>query len=299
MSVFTDIALLRPTWLLLLPALVLVAVFLRRQSVGLGDWTRVIDPAMMVALRALGRVEADSTGARGMAALITAALVVLALAGPAIERREAAAFRNLDGVVFVLDASKSATEGSDWIAMQTIARYGIAALGSRPAGLVIFAGDAYVATDLTADTRQLGITLSLVDAETVPDPGSRPHLGLALARDMLQSSGVLAGDVVLISDGAGLGPEALKRASDIAGQKARLSVIVPQTSPAAETLAAAGAGKVFNLAQIDDFAGFLGRSGRDRLEEQEYKLLFRADLGRYLLLAALIPALILFRRRLV
>lgn len=292
-----DLTLLRPAWLLAVPLVMLLAVLWRRQAAGLGDWGRVIDPAMLAALRALGRVEATGTGLRGGAGLLLTGAVVVALSGPAVERRAAASYRNLDGVVFVLDASRSATNGAEWIAMQTIGRFGIAALGTRPGGMVVFAGDAYVATDMTADTDQLGVTLSLIDADTVPDPGSRPHLGLKLALEMLRDSGVLAGDVVLMSDGGGFGPETLARAGEIVAQGARLSVVVPGRSATAETLAATGGGQVFELSQIDAFASFLGRSGRDRLEQQEYKLLFRSDLGRYLLILALVPAVMLFRRR--
>ena len=36
---------------------------------------------------------------------------------------------------------------------------------------------------MTADHAQLGQTLSLVGADTVPDPGTRPGLALARARD--------------------------------------------------------------------------------------------------------------------
>ena len=297
MSGWGDLALLRPIWLLAVPLVLLLSVGLRRQAAGLGDWARVIDPAMLAAMRALGRVEVTGTGARGIAGLLVAGIAAVALSGPAVERREAAAFRNLDGVVFVLDVSKSVTEGADWIRVQTLGRFGIASLGTRPAGMVVYAGDAYVATDMTADTAQLGITLSLIDADTVPDPGSRPYLGLELALDMLRDSGVLAGDVVLMSDGAGIGPEAIGLAADIAGQGARLSVVVPRRDASVDTLAATGGGQVFDLSQIDELAQFLGRSGRERLEQQEYKLLFRADLGRFLLILALVPALLLFRRR--
>ncbi len=292
-----DIVLLRPLWLLALPPLVLAAVLLRRRRVRLGDWDRVVDPAIMAALRALGRAENSGGGFPGVAALSAAAVVIVALAGPAVERRDAAAYRNLDGVVFVLDVSPSMTESDDWIAIQTMARVGVAALRSRPAALIVFGGDAYMATDMTADTRQLGLTLSLLGAGTVPDPGSRPGLGLGLAERALNRAQILAGDVVLLTDGGGLGPAALQQAAVIAGHGARVSVVAPQRTAATETLASTGGGQVFALDQSADLAGFLARSGQTRLEKQDYPLLFRADYGRYLLGLALILVLPLFRRQ--
>ena len=297
MSWLADITLLRPVWLLLLPLLGIACVVLRRRVSGLGDWPNVMDAELMQALRELGRVDTSGGRPPHLLGLIAAALVVLALSGPAVERRDAAAFRNMDGVIFVLDASASVFEDGYWTDLQTMGRFGISALGSRPAALVTFAGDAYVAADLTADTRQLGLTLSLIDTDTVPDAGSRPHLGLSQALTIMQGARLLGADVVLMSDGATLGPEEIRVAALIAAQGGRLSLAVPDTSPAAQTLASAGGGQVFDLSQIDAFASYLRDGVPAQLERQDYPLLFWSDLGRYLLLVALIPVALLFRRR--
>ena len=214
MSGLGEMALLRPLWLLALPALAAFALLLWRRQRGAGDWARVIDPALLAGLHAMGRIERAGPGAAGLAALLVAGLTALALSGPSVERRDAAAFRNLDGVVLVLDASPSATGGADWEGLRTMGRSGIAALGSRPGALVVFAGDAYVASDMTADTRQVGLTLSLVEEDTVLDPGSRPERGLRLAAEILEEAEVLAGDVVLLTDGGGVGRSTGNRRRD-------------------------------------------------------------------------------------
>lgn len=293
-----DISLLRPLWLIALPALVALAVVLRRRRAGLGDWDRVLDPAMLRALRALGRVDEAGSARRGLMALIAAGLVVVALAGPALERRDAAAFRNLDGVIFAIDASASMVESARWPALQTMGRFGVAALGSRPGALLVFGGDSYVASDMTGDLRQLGQTLSLIDAGTVPDKGSRPERALAQAALILEEADVLAGDVVLFSDGGGLGSAALTKAGELAARGARVSVVsLDVPGPDVQALAATGQGRVFTLNETDAFAAFLAQDARDRLEKQDFPLLFWSDYGRLLLLAALIPVLLLFRRR--
>ncbi|PIL20769.1 hypothetical protein P775_07780, partial [Puniceibacterium antarcticum] len=211
---------------------------------------------------------------------------------------DAAAFRNLDGVVFVIDASPSMTGSARWPLLQTMGRFGVAALGSRPGALVVFAGDSYVASEMTGDLRQLGQTLLLIDGDTVPDMGSRPERALAQAAVMLREAKVLAGDVVLFSDGGGLGPEALVAAAALAEQGARLSVVSAEgPGPEVQALAATGRGRVFELNETEGFAAFLSEQARDRLEKQEYPLLFWSDYGRFLLLAALIPVLLLFRKK--
>lgn len=289
--------LLRPEWLLALPLLAVAGWLLHRQRGGLGGWDRVADPRLLQAMTALGRVERRGSALALLAVLASAGITVLALTGPAVERRDALSFRNLDGAVFVLDASPSMTGGDGWQAMQIAARYGIAALGSRPGGLVVYAGDAYVASDLTADLRQLGQTLSLIDEGTVPDPGTRPERGLALALRMLDEAGVLAGDVVLFTDGGGLGPATLEQAAAIAARGARLTLVTAEAPPpAALTHAEAGQGRALTADDPEALAGWLGDGARQDLVRQDFPLLFRRDLGRWLLVLAMAPLLLLFRR---
>lgn len=293
-----DLTLLRPAWLLALPVLLLFAWWLYTRRGGLGDWQKASDPALLRAMAALGRVDKSASAAPLLALMGALALIVIGLAGPAIERRDTLSFRNLDAVVFVVDASPSVTEDARWPQMLTMGRFGLASLGTRPGGLIIYAGDAYVATDMTLDHLQLGQTLSLIGAETVPDPGSRPARGLQMAAELLAEAEVVAGDVVLMTDGAGLGPASLQAAGVIAAQGARLSLIALNAPSAAfETHAAAGQGRVFTLDQTEALADWLSAAARTRLQQQDYPLLFWYDMGRYLLLLALLPMLLLFRRQ--
>ncbi|MBP0484772.1 vWA domain-containing protein [Sagittula salina] len=287
--------LLRPEWLLALPVLAAFGWAMLRRELGLGDWVKAADPRLLRALAAMGQVEGDRRDTGPLAVLAAAGLVVLGLAGPAVERRDAVSFRNLDAAILVLDASTSATESPDWTQIVAMGRHGLSTLGTRPGGLVVYAGDAYVASDVTGDLRQLGQTLSLVDAETVPDPGSRPERGLALALSLLEQAQVLQGDVILFSDGAGVGPEALSLAARIADRGARLSV-VPMGGADLETLAQLGQGHVFSPEDTTAFAAFLADEGRAQRMAQDYPLLYWRDLGRWLLALALVPLLWLFRR---
>ncbi|WP_299964115.1 VWA domain-containing protein [uncultured Roseobacter sp.] len=292
-----DVTLLRPGWLLALPALALVGWWLWQRRGGLGDWQRASDPALLRAMAALGRVDQGASRAPLVAMLAALGLIILGLAGPAVERRDTLSYRNLDGVLFVIDASPSVTTHARWSQLQAMGRFGLAALGTRPGGLIVFAGDAYVATDMTRDHLQLGQTLSLIGPETVPDPGSRPERALALAETVLAEAGVLAGDVVVMTDGAGLGPSSLQATGAIAARGARVSLVALEgLTPAFETHAAVGQGRVFTLGETGALTDWLTEAARSRLERQQTPLLFWTDLGRYLLLLALVPLLTLFRR---
>lgn len=292
----SGVTLLRPLWLLALPLLAAAGWWLARRAGGLGDWERAVAPELLAAMRAMGRVAPGRGGDRGWTLPAAAALIGLGLAGPAVERRDAIAFRNLDGVVFVLDASPSATGGAGWTDLIGAGRAAVAALGSRPGGLVVFAGDAYVATDMTADARELGQTLSLVDAETVPDPGSRPARGLALARRMVDEARILAGDVVLLGDGGGIGPAAMAEAGRIAESGARLSLVAPDPGPEAAALAAAGGGVVFPAGDALALADWIAEESRAKIVRQDHPLLYWSDLGRWVAALALLPLFLAFRR---
>lgn len=289
---------LRPVWLLALLPLAAYGAWLWWRRGGIGGWDSGARPDLLAALTALGQVEPAPRRWPVLAALAAALLMVLALAGPAVERRSALAFRNLDGVVFVLDVSPSLVAAPAWVELQTMGRFALTALGTRPAALVVFAGDAYVATDLTADLRELGQTWSLLGPGVVPDPGTRPERGLALARKVLDDGAVLAGDVVLFTDGGGLGPQATAIAQAVAARGARLSVVLANAGQgaAAESLAKAGGGRAFGLDDTDALAGFLQRDGRDQLERQEYPLIYWRDFGPWLMALALLPLAALFRR---
>lgn len=293
-----DVTLLRPLWLLALPGLIAAGWWFATRRGGLGDWQRASDPALLQAMAALGRMDRQTSRAPLWAMLMAVAITCIALTGPAVERRDTLSFRNLDGVLLVMDASASMIEHPRWPQMQTMGRFALASLGTRPGGLIVFAGDAYAATDMTLDHLQLGQTFSLIDGNTVPDPGSRPARALALAAQQLETAQVIAGDVILMTDGAGLDAASLQAAAAIAGQGARLSLVsMDAPGPAFDTHAAVGQGVVFTLEQTDALSRWLSDAARTRLEAQDYPLLFWKDMGRYLLILALAPLLLLFRRQ--
>lgn len=291
-----DITLLRPFWLLALPLVVSAGWLLWSRRGGLGDWERVTNPALLQAMAALGRIERAPNRGPLLAGLSIIGLLAFALSGPAIERRDTLSYRNLDGVLFLVDASASVHEDPRWPQLLTMGRFGLAALGTRPGGLIVFGGDAYVATEMTHDHLQLGQTFSLIEPDTVPDKGSRPGRALDLAADLLRTAQVIAGDVVVFSDGAGLGPETLRQTAQIAEQGARVSFVGFDALPSLQSHAKAGKGHAFVLSDTEALGAWLSDDARARLERQDYPLLFWHDYGRYVLILTLVPLLLLFRR---
>ncbi|MDP4022691.1 VWA domain-containing protein [Methylobacterium sp. NEAU 140] len=301
------LALLRPWWLAALPVVAVLAVVAVRRAAPLGDWGRAVDPALMTHLARSGAVLGGRRRA-SLAAALAAGLIALALTGPAVERRDAATFRNLDETVIVLDLSRSVAEGGNLGAVRQAAAAVAEAAGTRAVALVVYAGDAYLAVSPTTDRDSLGTTLFALDADTVPDRGSHPERGLALARRTLAEADVVAADVVLISDGDGIGDAAAREARALRDRGWRLQTLfvpagqtVPPGAPrpdalALARLAAAGGGVAADVTAPAPVLDAVAEPTARHLAAGGYGVFAYADLGRWLLLLAALPALLLFRR---
>ena len=296
-------ALLRPAWLLALPLLMLALLLTRPGTGGLADWPRAIDPPLLAAMLRRGAVQGGGrTGWNGL--LAVGVLVILGLAGPALLRPDAGRLRNLDATLVVIDLSREAVHGHLLAQAQTAAQRLLAFSGGRQLGLILYAGDAYLASPLTNDTAAMSSLLFAIDAETVPDPGVRPERALALARKVLEEASILRGDVVMVSSGAGLGASASAQAQLLAAAGHRLETLFLPGGNAAdadrraglEALAALGGGTGADVARagplLDALSGqnvlHFGRSGLNVLAYQEF--------GRWLLVLAALPLLLAFRR---
>ncbi|MEH3145983.1 MAG: VWA domain-containing protein [Methylobacterium frigidaeris] len=301
------VSLLRPWWLLALPLVGLLAWRAAYRAAPLGDWPRAVEPALLAALRARGAVRPGRRQAKG-ALVALAALIVLALSGPAVERPGASGFRNLDTAVIVIDLSRSVAEGGGLGEAKTAAQGVAEAAGTRSVALVAYAGDAYLAATPTTDRDALGTVLFALDGATVPDPGSNPARALALTRRLLAEANAVAADVVLLSDGGGVDAAAGREAAGLSREDGhRLhTLFVPGRSLPAHAarpdraglarLAAAGGGAAGEVAAPAAVLASMAETLPRRLAEGGFAVLAWQDWGRALLLLALVPALLLFRR---
>lgn len=297
--------LLRPAWLLAIPVLALVAVLFARRGHSLGGWDQAVDTPLMAALDRLGKVSHGAKQTRWLAPLI-AGLIALALTGPAKERADGVAFRNLDGVVIAFDLSSSMIEGGRFTDAQTTVRLIAQSVGSRQVALVVYGGDAYRASAFTTDRAALGQIIAFLDAETMPDGGSRPERALALAGQMIEEAEIVIGDVVLVTDGGGLSPLAQTQARGLEEAGIPLSTIfvpsiiedlVRTDRAGVDALAVTGGGVSGDLLDPFPVTRALEQGLQRRLREMDGAVQTRRDYGRYLLLLAILPALALFRRR--
>lgn len=303
------LTLLRPWWLLGLPAAALVALAAVRRIGGVGDWRRAVDAHLLDAIAKRGGVVAGE-GQGALVAAVVCGLVALALVGPAVERTDTASFRNLDTVVVALDLSRSVAESPQFRDAKLAALSAAEAAGTRQVAVIAFAGDAYLVAPPTTDQKGLETTLFAIDGQTVPDLGSAPARALGLARQTLKEAGAVAGDVVLISDGAGVDEGVRDEARALAADGHALHALyvapkhatgappgpAPSGKPELEVLASLGGGASATVAETSAVDERLSRRAAERLGPGAYASLIWYDFGRWLLALAVAPALLLFRR---
>ena len=192
MIIWDNLAIIRPYWLSALPALVCFLYFTKSYNYSLGDWPRAMDPNL---LDAILRLQPRTDSKNGASFIYwSLAILVLALSGPSMRASDSKQFRNMDSSIVILDVSREQILRQAAVAAQTI----ISQCGARQFGLVLYAGNAYLASPITDDEDSLESLIFSVDERTIPDGGTKPDAALSLVRKILDQSHVFAGDITLI-----------------------------------------------------------------------------------------------------
>jgi len=294
-------ALLRPWWLIVLPLLAIMSRK-RRQTIGLGDWPKAVDPPLLAAMLKRQSDVSNTSSPRPIYWAIV--LAVLALSGPAIRHVDQSQFRNLDATLIVMDVSHEVANAAYLRQAVAAAQIVIMQNPARQLGLVLFGGDAYLASPLTYDTAALNSQLFAIDEQTIPEAGEKPYRALEFSRRILREAHIVSGDVVLISTGRNLNAEATRQAAGLAADGHLLHTLVVDSAQKSEraelsgkmaALASAGGGSTGNATQLDQVSLVKERTVA-QLEDSGLQLLVWRDYGPLLLLAALAPLLLCFRR---
>jgi Ca-activated chloride channel family protein len=222
---------IRPLWLALLPAAVLVPLLWRRLRRPSGDWGRICDTHL---LRWLSVGDAAAKPSRygpwlaGLGWLVAA----VALAGPSWQKLPDSSFASRDARVLVLDLSSSMLAEDLKPNRLTQAHFRLSDMLEDESlegqtGLVSYAGDAFVVSPLTSDTNTIKNMLPALQPDVIPVAGSRPDRALELAAELLKRSGVARGEVLLIADSGDRAAAAV--AADLAKQGIYTSVLAVGT----------------------------------------------------------------------
>ena len=194
---------LRPAWFLALLPLAVVLGLLWQRRRAARSWRAVVDP------RLLPHLLMDSGkqgGTRGVAAIaLCGVLAITALAGPVWSKLQQPVFRREAALVVLLDLSRSMDATDLQPSRLQMAKFKLRDILARrkegDTALVVYAADPFVVTPLTNDVDTIARQLSSLSTDLMPVQGSRASRAIAKAQALLQQSGAVRGDVLLISDG--------------------------------------------------------------------------------------------------
>jgi Ca-activated chloride channel family protein len=169
------------------------------------SWRLVIDPKLLPFLLSPSEGE-PRTWPRWLVGMV-GLLSIMALAGPTWDKLPQPVFSTQAALVIALDLSRSMDATDIRPSRLTRARHKIAdILHQRKEGqtaLVVYADAAFTVTPLTDDVETILALLPSLDSDIMPAQGSRAERAFALALELFANSGVLQGDVLLVSDGTG------------------------------------------------------------------------------------------------
>jgi len=269
----TSLHFLHPAWLLALPPLLMLTIWLARASSNDGSWSRIVDSQLLPLLRV-----AEGRRARSVWPLLLGSvwtLAVLALAGPAWNHTESPAFRIPASWVLVLDLSPSMSSTDVSPSRVARARYAASDIlsGAHDArvGLVVFAAEAHTVTPLTSDVATARVLLGPLAPSLMPEAGDRLAPALEESQRLLDAGGYgRHGQVIVLSDGVSDPVEALRAAQELRKLGATVNVIgVGNPSSVPEQLqhiAAAGGGEFVRASGVSGLLAALEAQQARNLE---------------------------------
>lgn len=329
MDVIQHLQFLRPLWLLALPLLWGLCIWLARRNGGEGGWAQLIDAKLLDSLRL------DSGGKRGRSPwpwlALAWTLAALALAGPSWQQAPSLAYRGNNAWVLVLDLSPSMLAADLSPNRVTRARYALDDLlnGAQDArvGLVAFSDEPYTVTPLTDDVATVRALLPPLAPDIMPSPGDNLAPALKQAATLIGQGGGKNAQVVVLTDGFSDPAAAFSAAKKLRSKNISVSVVGIGTRTGApmsqagggfvqnkkghlnlarldterlQQLAASGGGRYADLAQLPGLIAYL-QTGADRTsratENRDIRVAHRLDGGVWLLPLLLVITALLARRR--
>jgi Ca-activated chloride channel family protein len=267
-----------PYWLLALPPLVALAVWLARHRGRDGAWPRLLDGELLSLLKL-------NEGGAGRSPWLLIGLVwtlaVLALAGPTWQRQITPAYRAPAAWIVALEVAPSMDAADVPPSRIARARYAIddllSAAHDARVGLVAFAGDAYTVAPLTSDVTTIRNLAQPLAPSLMPESGDRLAPGLEEAAHLLQASLGTDRQVIVLTDGFTDAAQALSTAQRLHSQGIKVNVV--------------GVGTGSGAPAPDGNGGFVrdasGQVVLTRLDSDLLQRLANAGGGRFVPLSAL------------
>ncbi|HIF53778.1 MAG: VWA domain-containing protein [Methylococcales bacterium] len=193
---------IRPYWLLALIPTLFIFFALLKNKLNQGNWSAICDPALLPFV--IQDRDVNHSHQSLSVGSVASLLIIIALAGPTWERLPSPVFRNDAALVIALDLSRSMDVTDITPSRLSRARFKIAdILQQRKDGqtaLLVYAGDVFTVTPLTADNETIASQISALTTEIMPSQGSNTLLAIEKSVELLQQSGLQKGDILLVTD---------------------------------------------------------------------------------------------------
>jgi len=156
-------------------------------------------------------------------------VAIVAMAGPAWDKREVPVFRDQQALVVAMDFSASMYADDEKPNRITLARFKLLdilnARQDAQNGLVVFAGDAFVVSPLTDDVATIQEQVKNLAPDIMPAPGSLLTPAIERSVELLQQAGMKTGSILLMTDGVADTEAAIAAADKAWGMGYNVSVL--------------------------------------------------------------------------
>lgn len=201
----------RPYWLLAIFALLLVLWRLKKHRFHQSPWQQFLPSHLsqvLVENASNTKANANRKVFSGQTFLIKPLLIgllsIIALAGPVWQKLPQPVYQTERGSVLIMDMSYSMYATDIKPNRLTRARFKaidlLDKINEGDAGLIAYAGDAFIISPLTQDIKNIELLLPSLTPEIMPEFGANPLAALTLAHEMLVNAGHLNGDIYWFTD---------------------------------------------------------------------------------------------------
>ncbi|GIU44393.1 hypothetical protein TUM4438_15480 [Shewanella sairae] len=193
---------LRPEWFIALLPLALLLLLLFKSKAASSNWDHYIAPHLAKLL-----ISSSSPKKHNNIGYLAIAwfIAVIALSGPSLEKRALPVYESTQGRVIVMDMSLSMYANDVAPNRLTQAKYRatdlIGELSAGETGLIAYAGDAFTISPLTRDKSTLLNLLPTLTPSIMPVRGSNLEAAISQAQSLLSQGGHIRGDIILFTDG--------------------------------------------------------------------------------------------------
>ena len=196
----------RPLWLLCVPLILALAIFLENRTLVTGDWAEYIDGHLLSYLSLEDGKQSGHFGTTQLRlfAWISLVLAAIALAGPAWNKTEQPPLKNTARTIIVADMTMSMfandVQPSRLVRLKFKLRELLKSIPDGELALVAYSGDAHIVSPLTDDYRAIDNLIPALSPEIFPAIGSNPETAFNLVTTLLENQSEGYNSVVLFTD---------------------------------------------------------------------------------------------------